>query len=519
MPRLTGAERSTTYCWYVVVLLTLIYTVSFIDRQILALMIGPIRRDFGISDTQVSLLIGLAFALFYTFLGIPIARLADRHSRRAIIAVGVLVWCLMTAACGVSHNYGQLFLARVGVGVGEAALGPSALSMISDYFPQESRGRAISFYTMGISLGSALAMIVGGQLVANALHAQPVTVPVFGQLFGWQPIFFIVGLPGVVLALIMLTVAEPERREKLRMPPASAPSQSLGAHARSTARDARSTGPDARSTGPDARTANRHAHSIGFDARPTDAEAQPPGFDAQPTDATRVDASSATDHPSLAMVTYFITQRWRLYGSHFLGMSVAATLSYGFFAWIPQTFVRTWGWSIAQVGVAYGCVVAVSGVASIFLVSGLAKWLTARGSKDLYMRVALYSVVLAVIGAILTPVAPHPYIALLMLFPATVGTMAATAAGLTGLMVVTPNQMRAQASALYYLVVNLIGLTVGPTGIALFTDHVFHNDAMLRYSVLCVACLAGISAIGLLLYNVRQYRLAYEEAQSWLRAA
>ena len=438
--------RSVTYCWYVVVLLTLIYTVSFIDRQILALMIGPIRRDFGISDTQVSLLIGLAFALFYTFLGIPIARLADRHSRRAIIAAGVLIWCVMTAACGVSHNYGQLFMARMGVGVGEAALGPSALSMISDYFPQHSRGRAISFYTMGISLGSALAMIVGGQLVANAMQAHPVTVPIFGQLYGWQPIFFIVGLPGIVLALIMLTVVEPERREKLRL-------------------------------------------------------------------------AGDSEHPSLSTVAGFIFQRWRLYGSHFLGMSVAATLSYGFFAWIPQTFVRTWGWNIAQVGVAYGSVVAVSGVASIFLVSGLANWLTARGSKDVYMRVALYCVILAVFGAILTPVAPHPYIALLLLLPATIGTMAATAAGLTGLMVVTPNQMRAQASALYYLVVNLIGLTVGPTGIALFTDKVFRDDTMLRYSVLCIACLAGAFAIALLLYNVRQYRAAYEEAQSWLRAA
>lgn len=439
-------ERSMTYCWYVVVLLTLIYTVSFIDRQILALMIGPIRKDFGISDTQVSLLIGLAFALFYTFLGIPIARLADRHSRRGIIAAGVLIWCLMTAACGVSHNYGQLFMARMGVGVGEAALGPSALSMISDYFPQEGRGAAIAFYTMGISLGSALAMIVGGQLVANALQAAPVVVPVFGQLFGWQPIFFLVGLPGVVLALVMLTVAEPERRERLRI-------------------------------------------------------------------------SGQDDHPSLGAVSRFIAQRWRLYGSHCLGMSVAATLSYGFFAWIPQTFVRTWGWNIAQVGVAYGCVVALSGVASIPLVTGLARWLAARGARDLYMRVALYCVILAVVGAVGTPIAPNPYIALFMLLPATVGTMAATAAGLTGLMVVTPNQMRAQASALYYLVVNLVGLTVGPTGIALFTDRLFHNEAMLRYSVLIVACLAGAFAIGLLIYNVRQYRLAYEEAQSWLGAA
>jgi MFS family permease len=469
------------YCWYVVVLLTLIYTVSFIDRQILALMIGPIRRDFGITDTQVSLLIGLAFALFYTFLGIPIARLADRHSRRAIIAAGVLVWCLMTAACGVSHNYSQLFWARVGVGVGEAALGPSALSMISDYFPQESRGRAISFYTMGISLGSALAMIVGGQLVANAMQAPPVTVPVFGQLYGWQPIFFLVGLPGIVLALIMLTVAEPERREKLRFV----------------------TGPVA---------PNASSQSIGLATQPAanDDRAQP---------AVANDVGHHADHPSLATVASFIAQRWRLYGSHFLGMSVAATLSYGFFAWIPQTFVRTWGWTIAQVGFAYGCIVAASGVASIFVVSGLANWLTARGAKDVYMRVALYCVVLAVVGSVCTPIAPNPYIALVMLFPATVGTMAATAAGLTGLMVVTPNQMRAQSSALYYLVVNLIGLTVGPTGIALFTDRVFQNDAMLRYSVLCVACLAGAFAIGLLLYNVKQYRRAYEEAQSWLRAA
>jgi len=430
----------------VVVLLTLIYTVSFIDRQILALMIGPIRRDFGISDTQVSLLIGLAFALFYTFLGIPIARLADRHSRRAIIAAGVLIWCVMTAACGVSHNYAQLFMARVGVGLGEAALGPSALSMISDYFPQESRGGAIAFYTMGISLGSALAMIVGGQLVANALHAPPVTIPVFGELYGWQPIFFLVGLPGVVLALIMLTVAEPDRREKLRLP-------------------------------------------------------------------------GQADEPSLAAVSRFIARRWRLYGSHFLGMSVAATLSYGFFAWIPQTFVRTWGWNIAQVGFGYGCVVAASGLASVFLVTGMTKWLTARGCRDLYMRVALYCVVLAVVGSVCTPIVPNPYVALVMLFPATVGTMAATAAGLTGLMVVTPNQMRAQAAALYYLVVNLIGLTLGPTGIALFTDRVFRDDTMLRYSVLSVACLAGAFAISLLIYNVRQYRLAYEEAQSWLRAA
>ncbi|MBT6960110.1 MAG: MFS transporter, partial [Rhodospirillaceae bacterium] len=134
----------TAYAWYVVVILTLAYVVSFIDRQIMALMVEPIRRDLDISDTQISLLLGLAFAIFYTVLGIPLGRLADTYNRRKIIIVGVVVWCAMTAACGLARNYVQLFAARIGVGVGEAALSPSALSMISDYFPKETRARAVA---------------------------------------------------------------------------------------------------------------------------------------------------------------------------------------------------------------------------------------------------------------------------------------------------------------------------------------------------------------------------------------
>ena len=157
------------YAWYVVVILTLAYMVSFIDRQILALLIEPIKADLGLSDTGISLLLGLAFGLFYTLMGIPLGRLADRRSRRAIIAIGITIWCFMTAGCGLAKNYGQLFVARMGVGVGEASLTPSALSLISDYFPQGRRGRAIGFYNMGISLGVGVAMILGGLVVAYAL--------------------------------------------------------------------------------------------------------------------------------------------------------------------------------------------------------------------------------------------------------------------------------------------------------------------------------------------------------------
>ena len=206
----------TGYSWYVVVVLTLAYTVSFIDRQIMALMVEPIRRDLGISDTQMSLLLGLAFAIFYTLLGIPIARLADRYSRRLIIASGITIWCLMTAACGLARNYTQLFAARIGVGVGEAALSPSALSMISDYFPKETRGRAVAFYTMGIAMGVGLAMIIGGQVIALVSAAPPVVLPVLGELYAWQTVFLVVGLPGLLMAVLMKTVKEPVRREGLK---------------------------------------------------------------------------------------------------------------------------------------------------------------------------------------------------------------------------------------------------------------------------------------------------------------
>jgi len=129
------AYPSPTRAWYMVILLTILYMFSFLDRTIIVLLIEPIKADLGLSDTQLSLLYGFAFALFYTFLGIPIARMADRRNRRTIIMWGVAIWSVMTAICGITRNFGQLFIARMGVGVGEAALSPAAYSLISDSFP------------------------------------------------------------------------------------------------------------------------------------------------------------------------------------------------------------------------------------------------------------------------------------------------------------------------------------------------------------------------------------------------
>lgn len=200
------------YAWFVVSVLTLVYIFSFIDRQILNLLVRPIRRDLGITDFQISLLMGFTFALFYTFFGIPLGRLADSRSRRTIIAVGVAVWSIMTAGCGLARNFTQMLLLRVGVGVGEAALSPAAYSIITDYFPPKRRATAISVYSMGIYIGSGVAFIVGG-LVAGLASAQETwNVPIVGATRPWQVVFFIVGLPGVLLSLLVYTVREPVRR-------------------------------------------------------------------------------------------------------------------------------------------------------------------------------------------------------------------------------------------------------------------------------------------------------------------
>ena len=174
-------EFSRGYARYVLGVLSLVYVFNFIDRQILAMLLEPIKQDLGVSDTLMGFLSGLAFALFYTFAGIPIARWADTGSRRSIIAIGITLWSAMTAACGLAQSFVQLALARVGVGIGEAAGSPPAHSLISDYFPPERRGTALSVYSMGVYVGAAIAFLAGGYLREH---------------FDWRVAFLVVGVAG-----------------------------------------------------------------------------------------------------------------------------------------------------------------------------------------------------------------------------------------------------------------------------------------------------------------------------------
>ena len=196
-PTLAKPTYSNTYKGYVLLILTGVYTLNFLDRQILVILQQSIKADLGLSDTQLGLLTGFAFAIFYVTLGIPIARLADRSNRKNIVALSVAVWSGMTALSGFAMNYWHLLLARIGVGVGEAGGSPPAHSIISDYFPPEKRATALSIYSIGIYFGILLGFMVGGWL---------------DHYFGWRIAFMAIGIPGILYALVVLfTVKEPQR--------------------------------------------------------------------------------------------------------------------------------------------------------------------------------------------------------------------------------------------------------------------------------------------------------------------
>jgi len=205
---------SARVAWYTVSILFIAYTFSFADRFILSLLIEPIKQDLNLSDTRISLLHGFAFAIFYTVMGIPIGRLADKYNRRTIVVWGIAVWSLMTAVCGIARGYWQLFAARVGVGVGEATLSPAAYSMIADLFPPQKLGKALSVYTTGAFVGAGLAFIIGGTAIAAITTSPDITLPIVGTIRSWQAAFFVVGLPGLIVAALMYTVKEPVRRIK-----------------------------------------------------------------------------------------------------------------------------------------------------------------------------------------------------------------------------------------------------------------------------------------------------------------
>jgi MFS family permease len=441
-----NAYPAPGYAWYVASVLTTAHVISFLDRQVLALLVEPIKSDLQISDTQMSLLLGLAFAIFYTFMAVPIGRLADRRSRRAIIATGITVWCLMTASCGLAKNYWQLFIARIGVGVGEATLTPSALSLLSDYFPRESRGRAVGFYNMGVSVCAGIAFIIGGQVIGFVMSSPPLSLPVIGELYAWQSVFLVVGLPGLIIAVLMKTVREPVRLGKMRIADAS---------------------------------------------------------------------GDATEEVSLRVALGFLATRWKTYLGLALTVSGSTILGYGFLSWLTAMYMRTWDWSVPEISLGLGVVLLIAGPIGVNGAGWLADRWFKQGRKDAHLKIMMYSGPLMLVSSVLMPLMPSPQLALLLFAPHILGAAGITAAGGAALMLVTPNQLRAQTVAIYYFIISLAGLTLGPTSVALLTDYVFRDESALRYSLAIIGLLAPLLSVVCAVLTLRPYQRSIAEAETW----
>lgn len=211
-----AAWPNRAYAWYVVTILMVAYGFAILDRVAIGLLVQPIEADLKISDSQIGLLQGFAFGIFYSVLGVPIGYLVDRMQRRRIVTAGIALWSLATAACGLARGFSGLFAARIGVGVGEATISPAAASVIADYFPPQVRPRAYGVFMLGTTFGSGMAFLLGG-IAIDAAQALRVAAPVhLGGFSNWQIVFFIIGAPGLLLAILLrLTVREPLRRDRL----------------------------------------------------------------------------------------------------------------------------------------------------------------------------------------------------------------------------------------------------------------------------------------------------------------
>jgi len=424
--------------WRALPILIVLYALSLLDRQVLTLMVGPIKRDLGISDFQVGLLQGLVFAVFYSLAAVPIGWLVDRFPRRPIIWAGVTVWALAASACGLAQNFWSLLIARLGVGAGEAALSPAAYSMLADLFRPSRLAFALSVLMIGSSLGNGLAIGLGGLVVSFAEHGGVLRLPLLGELQSWQFVFLATGLPGLVLGGLIFLVREPVRRDRMK----------------------------------------------------------------------------AKGGPSFGETLRFMGSNRRFFTAHFVGFGLLSIVGWGFTSWLPVYMVRAFGWSIGQISLPLALIIGVGGTLGTLLSGWYVDRLFGRGRTDAHLRVyAFIALGMALLGVAAFQAA-NPYLFLLLATPiASSMTLAATAGA--ALQIVSPNEMRGQVGAMFLLVMNGVGLGLGPTLVGALTDFVFGDEARLGASLtLLFGVLAPLAAATLWL-GMRPMREAFARSAAW----
>ncbi len=420
------------YAWYVVVLMMFFYVLSFMDRQIIAVLLDPIKTDLALTDVQISLIGGVSFGLFYSVVGIFMGRLADSMNRPVLIAMGVFIWSLTTALCGLANKFWQLLVLRMGVGLGEAALLPSTLSLLKDYFPPHRIATPTSVFLFGAPIGIGLAFAAGGFMytIAQGITAADGWDDVFfiGGSAAWKLVLLFLGVVGIVMTLGMATVREP-------------------------------------------RTTSAAAQKLQADR-----------------------SLKAAEAAKMPEVKAYAARHWLPILSLYVGMALISLAAYAQGFWDVTYLLRIFGGDRGNVAFMYGMVQMFAGMAGMFLGGFTADRLTARGVEGSSFKLVILGAAIATPFAFAYALVDSEQLSLWLMVGTIFGTNICFACAASAMQRMYPVAMLGLAAGIYFFMSNAVGLMVGPTAVAAITDYSFADPQMVGYSLSIVGGVSRLLA-------------------------
>jgi MFS family permease len=432
------------YAWYVTVLMMFFYVLSFMDRQIIAVMLEPIKADLSLSDVQISLLGGISFVLFYSTAGVFVGRLADSLNRPKLIAFGVFIWSLTTALSGLASKFWQLLILRMGVGLGESALLPSTLSLLSGYFPPHRLATPTSVFLLGAPIGIGLSFAIGGLLysvavdITNAPGWQDFIF--IGGSAAWKLVLLFLGVLGMLMTLLLSTVREPRNQQNA-------------------------------------------------------AAAKNPGS-----------AAKVADAASSAEVKKYAAANWKAIGALYLGMALISLAAYSQGFWDITFLTRTYGWDASTGSFWYGMVQLFAGLSGMLFGGIVADRLTKRGVTGASAIMVLIGAGFAVPFSFIYPLMGTAASALWLMVFAIFGSNMCFACAASALQRMFPATMLGLAAGIYFFISNAVGIGIGPTLVAAITDYAYADPDMIRYSLSMVGGGSRAIAFVLFLVGLKYYR-------------
>ena len=430
--------------YYTLSLMILSTAVANLDTAIVPYLAGSIKKGLHISDTSLGVLIGASFGLFYTIVGLPIAWFLDRFSRKWILAVAISVWSIGTALCGVAQNYSQLFASRFLVGAGEAVNGPATYAILSDLFPREKLPRAIAIMKIGTILGPALSLLISMFLLKAFLSIRPIPVP-FGLIHGWQLIFILVGLPGVLVTLLMLT------------------------------------------TMPEAVRRTISGQMRGYTARPV----------------TGLGSGVVAWFEDFGVTFAYIGQHWKVFVPMFASLFVGS-LGQGAMAWMPIFYERTFGWGPAKLAGLNSIPSFVLAPLGLWVGFWMAERYARKGRDDAALWTQIVGRLIG-LPALFAVLAPNPWItwglSALTIFIVSVAAPAQNAA----FQIVTPTEHRGKMTALFLFIFSVVGVAFAPIITALITDFILKDESQIKWAIFVPAVVFGPISLAITWMGLKPY--------------